>query len=60
MHIVEKWTVRNIPEHTLEKLWEVKEHSPDHNMADLIEEAVEQWYSNLPKTSGRYGADDGG
>ncbi|MBL4805802.1 MAG: hypothetical protein JKY31_00755 [Rhodobacteraceae bacterium] len=48
MKSTKKWTVRDMPEHTLTKIREVKETSTNYTMANLIEEAVDLWYDQLP------------
>ena len=42
-----RWTIRNVDETTREKVNEVRETS-GLNIGELIDEAVEFWYLNLP------------
>jgi len=48
MHVVEKWTVRRIPEQALDRLWEVREAS-GIPLGELLGLAVEHWYRALPE-----------
>ncbi len=48
MQVIEKWTVRRIPEQALDRLWEVRESS-GIPLGELLGLAVEHWYQDLPE-----------
>tara|TARA_Y100000815_G_scaffold275273_1_gene312633 strand:- start:2219 stop:2395 length:177 start_codon:yes stop_codon:yes gene_type:complete len=48
MQVIEKWTVRRIPEQALDRLWEVRESS-GIPLGELLGLAVEHWYRDLPE-----------
>ncbi len=47
MQVIEKWTVRNMPERALDRLWEIREASPGYTLGMLLGDAVEQFYQAL-------------
>ena len=49
MQVIEKWTVRNMPERALDRLWEIREASPGYTLGMLLGDAVEQYYQACPE-----------
>ena len=49
MQVIEKWTVRNMPERALDRLWEIREASPGYTLGMLLGDAVEQFYQACPE-----------